>query len=495
MSTCPLATLLGTDIESVLMLALAALFAGSRLRDAERGFGWLAIGFFVAGIWYFSSKYLDFGGDVLTGRGVQFAFMTLVCWTLSINVGIARYLGVMSVREIAVVGAWCAPAVLFLLALGLGFELQRRVFQIGTLLSYVGPAQLAFERRADEPQAGHGMLAAVLLTLPLLPFSALALGVPSARIGSVAGIPPVLFGMVLLTISLRRRRVALEEEVVRRVAAESELRDTNLKLELRVAERTSSLQELVAGLEAFNRSVSHDLRGPLSGIADLARLSHDALARGRPEFALRSLPAIAKQADTSTRLVTTLLELARVGNAPLTHVRVRLGDLVEETFDTIRLTTKSPLPRLSCAELPEVVTDADLLRPLLTNLIGNAVKFSRGVAMPRVAVSAQVEDERVVVRISDNGVGIGSSEADKLFEPFARVHGADFEGHGLGLSIARRAVERLGGRVWASPNPDGGATFSFSIPRVTTDAALPAGAAGIESRTPILVPAVSEASP
>ena len=464
MSTSSLETLVGTDVESVMMLGLAALFAGFRVRDDERGFGWLAAGFCLAGLWYFHSKSLDFSGHVLSERVVQVAFMVLIGWTISINVGIARYLGKMSAREAAVVGAWSAPAVLLFIALGLGADVPRRVFQIGTLLSYAGPASLALARRAREPRAGHGLLAAVLLTLPLIPLMALALGVPASQIGTVAGVPPVLFGMVLLTISLHRRRVALEEEVARRVAAESLLRDANAKLELRVAERTADLQELVAGLEAFNRSVSHDLRGPLSGIADLATLAHDALAKGSPELALRSLPVIAKQAGTSTRLVTTLLELARVGSAPLRYGKIRLDDLVQEAFDTLRLTAREPLPVLSFDALPEVVTDADLLRPVLANLIGNAVKFSRGVATARVVVDARPEGATVVVRVSDNGIGISGSDAGKLFEPFVRLHGAGFEGHGLGLSIVRRAVERLGGRVWAADNKDGGLSVNFSIP-------------------------------
>ena len=480
--TSPLVTLTGTDVESVMMLALAALFAGFRIRDRERGFGWLAAGFLIAGPWYFCSKYLDLTGNVLSERNAQLAFMALGAWTLSINVGIARYLGGMTAREVAIVGAWATPAVLLFIAFGLGAEVPRRVFQIGTLLSYVGPAGQAFALRRREPRAGHGVLAAVLLSLPLIPLVALSLGMSPGEIGTIAGMPPVLFGMVLLAIGLRRRRVALEDEVARRIAAESLLRDANANLELRVAERNADLQELVSGLEAFNRSVSHDLRGPLSGIADLARLAHESLEQGRPELALRALPAIARQAAISTRLVTTLLDLARVGSVPMKAGKVRLDDLVQEAFDTVQLSTKGPLPMLSRGALPEVIADADLLRPLLANLVGNAVKFSRDVARPRVRVEASIGADTVVVRVSDNGVGLGGKEAGKLFEPFVRLHGSDFEGHGLGLSIVRRAAERLGGRVWASSNPDAGMTFSFSLPHLALGGLVAPGARASDAR-------------
>ena len=119
---------------------------------------------------------------------------------------------------------------------------------------------------------------------------------------------------------------------------------------------------------------------------------------------------------------------------------------------------------LTCGSLPELVTDGDLLRPVLANLIGNAVKFSRGVMTPRVVVEARAEGELVVVRVSDNGIGLIGSDARELCKPFVRLHGAGFEGHGLGLSIVRRAVERLGGRVWVTGNTDAGLSVNFTIP-------------------------------
>src|SRR5471032_1896066 len=97
--TSSLQTLVGTDVESIMMLGLAALFALFRVRDGERGFGWLAAGFCVAGLWYFYSKYLDFSGRVLSERAVQFAFMVLGGWTIAINIRIAHYLGKMSARD------------------------------------------------------------------------------------------------------------------------------------------------------------------------------------------------------------------------------------------------------------------------------------------------------------------------------------------------------------------------------------------------------------
>ena len=115
--------------------------------------------------------------------------------------------------------------------------------------------------------------------------------------------------------------------------------------------------------------------------------------------------------------------------------------------------------------LPDVQADADLLRPVLVNLITNALKFSRDAHPPIVRIEASVDAGEVTVHVRDNGVGFDTTAAAQLFEPFMRLHGRKFEGHGIGLSIVRRAVERHGGRVWAEAEPDHGAAFHFTLPK------------------------------
>jgi len=102
---------------------------------------------------------------------------------------------------------------------------------------------------------------------------------------------------------------------------------------------------------------------------------------------------------------------------------------------------------------------------VLVNLITNALKFSRDADPPTVRIEASGSDGEITVHVRDNGVGFDSARAGQLFEPFARLHGRSFEGHGIGLSIVRRAVERHGGRVWAEAEPDRGAAFHFTLPR------------------------------
>jgi len=101
---------------------------------------------------------------------------------------------------------------------------------------------------------------------------------------------------------------------------------------------------------------------------------------------------------------------------------------------------------------------------VLANLIGNAIKFTRDSDSGRIEIGASSVQGGVEVYVRDNGVGFEAAAAERLFTPFTRLHGERFDGHGVGLSIVRRAVERHGGRVWAESQPGQGAVFRFSLP-------------------------------
>jgi len=116
-------------------------------------------------------------------------------------------------------------------------------------------------------------------------------------------------------------------------------------------------------------------------------------------------------------------------------------------------------------ELPDCVGDSSLLEQVLTNLLSNAYKFTRGRPQPRVEVSATTEASSNIYVVRDNGVGVEATYAHKLFGVFQRLHSAaEFEGTGIGLSIVKRIVQRHGGRAWAESTPGEGPTFYFSLP-------------------------------
>lgn len=456
----------GTDMAAFVLIVLSGLYAALWLRDREPGMSWLTASYALLSLWYASSDLHMPSGPYVVGMARFWASVALVS-TMLMSVGLVDYLGTpRRLRHIALV-ALLTPGAMLLACFFVGVPVHRGLGNAAGLLCYVGTAALAFRAARREPGAGHGVLAAALLAVPVTLAVLLLRGGELTQLRFFVMLPAILCGMTLLTVSLLRRRRALEAEVGRRTAAETELTRLNAELEHAVAARTADLQNMVAGLESFNRSVSHDLRGPLGGIEGLARLSLDALQSGDSEVARRVLPAIASQAQTSGRLVAALLELARVGDAALHRDDVDLAALVRDTVHQLTSLHHGPsaLPRIHVGPLPTVHADRDLLRPVFVNLIGNALKFSRHAADARIEIGASANDEEFVVCVKDNGVGFPPEVAERLFMPFTRLHGAAYDGHGVGLSIVRRAVERHGGRAWAEAAPQQGAAFYFTLPR------------------------------
>lgn len=224
-------------------------------------------------------------------------------------------------------------------------------------------------------------------------------------------------------------------------------------------------RSVIGELQAFNRSVSHDLRAPLAGIASLARLADDALKQGDDSVARRVLPLIANQSDCCSRMIEALLDLARVDQVELAPAELDLGWLIDDVIGQLSLShPERRLPDIEVLPLPVVTADAELLRPALLNLIANAVKFTRDCLDARIEVGGHRGTLETTVFVRDNGVGFDPAAASQLFLPFVRLHAASHDGHGVGLSIVRSAVQRHGGRVWAESSPGRGACFYFTLP-------------------------------
>ena len=459
------APIAATMLAAFVLALLALLFAALARRDRERGMATLALGFACAAAWYYWYPAHAPTTQVLDTAVQRFWAVTLDAAVIAMSVGVVAYLGV-DRRSRAWWAVLLAPAVVLLGCLVVGLPVPRMLANLATMVCYIGVGILALRRAQDEPGAGHTVLGMALLAVPVTFVALVAAHADPGQYRVIGVMPIIVFGLTLLTVSLVRRRRALEAEVERRAAAERALNDANHNLEETVAARTLELQELVASLEGFNRSVSHDLRGPLGGIAGLAKLAADAVVAGDMAMVHRSLNAISAQADTSTKLIGALLQLAHVGDAKLARRTVALEALTRDVIAQLRLAQGTATSaQWIVGALPDVQADADLLRPVLVNLMSNALKFSRDAQPPVVRIEASEDAEGITVHVRDNGVGFSQDAAAQLFQPFMRLHGRRFEGHGIGLSIVRRAVERHGGRVWADAVPDHGAAFHFTLPR------------------------------
>ena len=315
-----------------------------------------------------------------------------------------------------------------------------------------------------EPRAGHGIVMLAVLVYPVSILAALAGWLSLVGAGISLIVPHAVLGMTILTTGLVRAQKSSARELAARQAVQAELERTNQTLELRVALRTAQLRETIEGLESFNRSVSHDLRGPLGGITGVARMAREALGRGDLTVADSLLAAISRQSESSTDLVTSLLQLARSAEGAVERRPVHTDALVREVADLLAgATASAPQVVTIAGELPDLQADPALVRQVFANLLANGIKFSGSAVQPRVEVGATRSPEGVVFHVRDNGVGFTEAQVRELFVPFRRLHADRFEGHGIGLTIVRRIVERHGGRLWAEGRPGEGATFYFTL--------------------------------
>jgi len=251
--------------------------------------------------------------------------------------------------------------------------------------------------------------------------------------------------------------------------AEEKIRLLNTELERRVSERTVALQAANKELEAFSYSVSHDLRAPLRHITGFVQLLRKDAGPLLSESSQHHLGVIDGATKRMGNLIDDLLAFSRVGRVGMQTTTVALEALVREVVSEFQAETRHRQVEWRIGTLPGVCADRALLRLVLLNLIGNAVKFTAPRAATVIEIGAQ-NNGQVVVFVRDNGVGFDPQYAHKLFGVFQRLHSqTEFEGTGIGLANVQRIIHRHGGDVWAEGVLGAGATFSFSLPHQPTE--------------------------
>ena len=171
--------------------------------------------------------------------------------------------------------------------------------------------------------------------------------------------------------------------------------------------------------------------------------------------------------DQSLRMVSDLLDFARLGHGHLQLVPLQLEPLLHLCAQTLAPNLPAERCRIEIGQMPSVLGHEGLLGQVFLNLLGNAVKYSEPKPQIRVSVSAHLRDKSYVdIVVSDNGVGFEPQQAELLFRPFQRLHSrSEFSGAGMGLANVKRIVERHGGQVVASAVPGEGATLTVTLRR------------------------------
>lgn len=265
---------------------------------------------------------------------------------------------------------------------------------------------------------------------------------------------------------VRERTAALEEQITEKEKAEENVSRLNKELEKQLKQLEVTNEEL----ESFSYTVSHDLRAPLRAIDGFAKVLDKKLEGKLDADQDRYLGIIKSNVQKMGTLIDDLLAFSRMGRLEKSETLFDFKDLVQRTFAELTQGEGKPSVELVLKDMPNLKADREMMRHVVSNLLGNAIKFSSVRDNPQVEVGATEKDGETIYYFKDNGVGFEMEYVGKIFSIFQRLHSdEEFEGTGVGLAIVQRIVHRHGGQVWAEGKPDEGATFYMSIPNTKTE--------------------------
>lgn len=229
--------------------------------------------------------------------------------------------------------------------------------------------------------------------------------------------------------------------------------------------RAVELEAANLELDAFNYSVTHDLRKPLSVINGFSQLILELYKQELNDNCREYVQEIYQGTLRMDELIDALLNFSRIGRCVLLNQLVDLSLIAREITANLQLAESKRKITVRIADGMTATGTPELLRSVLENLIGNAWKYTGQTENPVIEVGETVVDGKRTFYVRDNGAGFDMSKADKLFVPFQRLHDStEFKGHGIGLSTVRRIIERHGGEVWAESREKEGTVFYFTLP-------------------------------
>lgn len=254
----------------------------------------------------------------------------------------------------------------------------------------------------------------------------------------------------------------------------AELEHAHELTEEEVTRRTADLARKNQELDEFTYVASHDLQEPVRKLVSFSKLLEQDVGSELNEHATKDLKFIVDAAGRMRDLIQDLLALSRAGRSALQLEPVPLDQCVDQALESLDMRVRETHAEIVRDPLPTVTGDATLLTQVYQNLVGNALKFVEPGRPPRVHVTATRRGDAWVLGVEDNGIGIKTEYADRIFRPFQRLHNrGEYEGTGIGLAICKKAVERHAGDIWVESRPGQGSHFQFTLSSPTEKNACP----------------------
>lgn len=263
-------------------------------------------------------------------------------------------------------------------------------------------------------------------------------------------------------------------DITERKRTETQLARAREDLERQVQERTATLRDTIAQLETFSYSITHDMRGPLRAMVSFAQILQSDFAADLAAEGREYLQRIVDAARRLDQLIQDVLQYSRVARDSLPIEAIDLERLLRDVihqYPDIAEHAHRIQVQTGCGDTVVHANQAALTQ-VISNLIGNALKFVPRNRTPRVRIRCEDRGDRVRLVVQDNGLGVPPDQREKIFGVFERLHGVEYPGTGIGLSIVKKAVERMGGSVGVESEVGQGSEFWVELVRAEVPVAI-----------------------